>query len=372
MSTSYTGIFKQLGRDKGVLRDPKRSLQRTTGDVLVPAEMITTQGLRDGARVTGTLNQQGHRYVLATLETICGHEPQVYQNRKPFSELTAIDPMLRFNFAHSDRPALRALDLVAPIGKGTRGLLVSPPKAGKTTLLETCAQAIHEQHPETRIIVLLIDERPEEVTAFRRAVNADVLASSNDQSVQEHVDLSELTLAHVRAELECGNDVIILVDSLTRMGRAFNLHGSGSGRTLSGGIDAKALEIPRRFFGVARNVEEGGSVTILATALIDTGSRMDQLIFEEFKGTGNSEWVLNRTLAEERIFPAVDVIASGTRREEHLYSKHELHVITKLRRALAALPPERATKALLDLVGQHPDNSQLLDSIETNSKSLFA
>jgi transcription termination factor Rho len=258
---------------------------------------------------------------------------------------------------------MRIVDLVAPIGKGTRGMIVSPPKAGKTMLLEHIATAIHAGEPEARIIALLIDERPEEVTHFRRAVQAEVLASSNDQSVQEHIELVELTLAHIRTELECGHDVVVLVDSLTRMGRAFNQRGPGVGRTLSGGLDAGALELPRRFFGLARNIEDGGSVTIIATALVDTGSRMDQLIFEEFKGTGNSEIVLERSLAEAHIFPAINIRASGTRKEERLYSPQEHRYLTSLRRMLADKKPKEAMETLLQLIAQYPDNEKLLMSL---------
>lgn len=224
---------------------------------------------------------------------------------------------------------------IAPMGKGTRGLIVAPPKTGKTRLLEEIACAIHATDPDTRIIVLLIDERPEEVTHFRRKVPAEVLASSSDQHIRSHVNLVELTLAHIRCELECGRDIVVLLDSITRLGRAFNMNGAGSGRTMTGGLDAKALEIPRRFFGLARNIEDGGSVTVIATALVGTGSRMDDLIFQEFKGTGNSEIVLDRSLAESRIFPAINILTSGTRKEELLYTTDEIKWLAALRRRLS-------------------------------------
>jgi transcription termination factor Rho len=259
---------------------------------------------------------------------------------------------------------MRIVDMVAPIGRGTRGLIVSPPKAGKTMLLEKLAQAIYRDDPQVRIIVLLVDERPEEVTFFRRAVpQADVFASSNDQGVQAHAALSELTLAHVRTELECGRNVVVLVDSLTRMGRAFNLKGSGTRRTLSGGLEAGALQVPRRFFGLARNVENGGSVTIIATALIDTGSRMDQYIYEEFKGTGNCEIVLDRELAQGYVFPAIDLAASGTRKDHLLYEPDQLKRITALRRGLVSRRPIEAMNALVNLVERHPTNEALLASL---------
>jgi transcription termination factor Rho len=261
---------------------------------------------------------------------------------------------------------MRLIDLVAPIGKGTRGLIVSPPKAGKTMLLEQIAKAIRTDDPDTRLVVLLIDERPEEVTHFRRATAAEVFASSSDQPVQEHVELSELMLAHIRTELECGCNVVVLVDSLTRLVRAFNLRdsrGRNQSRTLSGGVEAGALQIPRRFFGLARNIENGGSVTILATILVDTGSRMDQFIFEEFKGTGNSEIVLDRSLAEAYIFPALDLPASGTRKEERLYSPDNSQRLAKLRRKLVDRPPREAMEFLLNLVAKYPSNEELLQSI---------
>jgi len=250
--------------------------------------------------------------------------------------------------------------LLAPIGRGTRGLIVAPPQAGKTTLLEQIARAIRAERPAARIVVLLIDERPEELTYFRRAVAAEVFASSSDQSPAEHTALAELLLAHIRTELECGNDIVVLLDSLTRLARAFNLRSSGRGRSLSGGMDAAALEIPRRFFGLARNIEHGGSVTLLATALIETGSRMDQLIYEEFKSTGNSEIVLDRSLAQEQLYPAIDVHRTSTRKEERLVSAADMAHLATLRRTLADYPPRQALTHLLKLLEQYPTNTELL------------
>jgi transcription termination factor Rho len=240
---------------------------------------------------------------------------------------------------------------------------VSPPKTGKTRLLEELTIAIHADAPDSRIVVLLIDERPEEVTHFRRQVPAEVLASSSDQTIDEHVRLVNLCMAQVRCEIECGRQVVVLVDSITRMGRAFNVHGSGSGRTMSGGLDSRALEIPRKFFGMARNVENGGSVTVIATALIETGSRMDDLIFEEFKGTGNSEIVLDRQLAEARVFPAINLRTTGTRREDLLFSEPELRAINKIRRTTMDLPPAQAIEGLLKLLDQYPTNADILKSL---------
>ncbi len=363
MPNTVSGVLKMTGRGGGVLRDPLFSFRRRPNDVAVPSRLIREYGLVEGAAVTGSIRKGPDGPELSSVDLVCGVTPDAFCGRRPFKILTAIDPCERFHLAASGETSMRIVDLVAPIGKGTRGLIVSPPKAGKTMLLEQIARAIHADDPGTRIIVLLIDERPEEVTNFQRSVEAEVLSSSSDQSMQEHVDLAELTLAHIRTDLECGRDVVILVDSLTRMGRAFNVKGSGSGRTLSGGLGAGALEIPRRFFGLARNIEGGGSVTIIATALVDTGSRMDQFIFEEFKGTGNSEIVLERSLAEAHIFPAINIRSSSTRKEERLYSEDESRRISTLRRALADLKPDEAMETLLKLIEKYPTNEELLMSI---------
>jgi transcription termination factor Rho len=255
---------------------------------------------------------------------------------------------------------MRAVELIAPLGKGSRALIVAPPKSGKTRLLEEMANVIRADEPGTRTIVMLIDERPEEVTHFRRHVAAEVLASSSDQDVESHVSLAELAMAHIRCELECGHDIVVLIDSLTRLVRAFNLHGAGTNRTLTGGLHTRALEIPRRLFGLARNIEQGGSVTVIATALVETGSRMDDLIFQEFKSTGNSEIVLDRTLAEARIFPAINIPASSTRKEELLYTPDELMRLVTLRRWLARGKPRAAMRGLLKLLERTPSNDDLL------------
>ena len=353
--------MQKAKRGAGTLLDP----DQPWNPVHVPAVLVREYGLVEGATVTGPVKPGAHGPQLAGITSICGLSPGAFQERTPFARLVAVSPDERFDLGASGEPAMRIMDLVAPVGKGTRGLIVAPPKAGKTTLLEQLANAIHASEPETRIVLLLIDERPEEVTHFRRAVTAEVFASSADQSLQEHVDLSELMLAHIRTELECGHDVVVLVDSLTRMARTFNLAGSGRGRgrSLSGGLDAGAMEIPRRFFGLARNIENGGSVTILATILVDTGSRLDQVVFEEFKGTGNSEIVLDRDLAEARVFPAINLTASGTRRAELLYSPEENRKLDWLRRALAERDAGPAMDALLRLMDKYPTNEALLDSI---------
>ena len=343
-----------------MLRD---MMHPAANEVMVPARLIREFKLVEGATVAGSARKGKQGAELASVETICGLTPEAFQARTPLARLVAVDPQERFHLAACGETSTRIVDLVAPIGLGTRGLIVSPPKAGKTMLLEQIARAIRADKPDARIIVLLIDERPEEVTYFRRAVSAEVFASSSDQHVQEHIDLSELMLAHVRVELECGRHVVVLMDSLTRLVRAFNRQGAGAGRTLSGGLDAGATEIPRRFFGLARNIENGGSVTLIATILVDTGSRMDQLIFEEFKGTGNCEIILDRTLAEARLFPAINITASGTRKEERLYSPEDIRRITQLRRALADRRPREALTALLNLVDKYPTNEELLKSI---------
>jgi transcription termination factor Rho len=363
MTKHTSGVLKLNKNGSGVLRDPARSFRPGAGEVFIPPGLIRKIGLAEGATVAGRVGRGKRGPELQGVDSICGLKPEEFRKRTPYTELVAIDPCERFKLEVSGEISMRVVDLAAPIGKGTRGLIVSPPKAGKTILLEQIARAIREGDPKTRIIVLLIDERPEEVTQFRRAVDAEVLASSNDQSVQEHVDLAELTLNHIRIELECGRDVVVLVDSLTRMGRAFNLRGAGTGRTMSGGMEAGALEIPRRFFGLARNIENGGSVTIVATALIDTGSRMDQLIFEEFKGTGNTEIVLERSLAESHIWPAINLNASGTRKEERLYGEEMTKRIAMIRRVLAERKPKDAMSLLLQQLGKFPTNEEFLMSI---------
>ena len=361
MPDTARGIFRRTGKGAGVLLDPTQPWEEIT----VPARLVQEYSLVEGATVAGPVRDGKRGSELAAVDTICGLTSEAFQKRTPFKRLIAISPDERFRLAASGEMSMRIVDLVAPIGKGTRGLIVSPPKAGKTVMLEQVAQAIRQTEPDTRIVVLLIDERPEEVTYFRRAVEAEVFASSADQSLEEHVALSELMLAHIRTELECGHDVVVLLDSLTRMARTFNLRGSGRGRgrSLSGGLDAGALEIPRRFFGLARNVEDGGSVTILATVLVDTGSRLDQVVFEEFKGTGNSEIVLDRSLAESRVFPAINLPASGTRKAELLYGPEDNQRLAWLHRALADREPKEAMDTLLRLMEKYPTNEELLRSI---------
>jgi len=367
MSETGNGVLKLMRQGGGFLRDATLSFQPGPDDPWVPPALVQKFGLVEGAVVAGPARRGKKGDELTTVETICGLAPAEFQARTRFERLVAIDPNERFQLGDSGNPTMRIVELIAPIGKGTRGLIVAPPKAGKTQILEEMANAIRASKPDARIIVLLIDERPEEVTHFRRSVQAEVLASSNDQGLDSHTNLAELTMAHIRCELECGRDIVVLLDSITRLSRAFNLHGAGAGRTMSGGLDAKALEIPRRFFGLARNIEKGGSVTVIATALIETGSRMDDSIFEEFKATGNSEIVLDRGLAEARIFPAINLMASGTRKEELLYSHEEMIKLALLRRSLAARDPKSAMVGLLRLLDKTTSNAELLRRIKAKA-----
>jgi len=351
------GILRLNRQGAGVLFYPERGVEGPR----VPERLLRDYALVEGAALVGESDAAGRE--LATLTQVCGHAPERFRERTPFEQLVPIAPQRRFNFGALEERGLRLIDLMAPIGKGTRGLIVAPPKAGKTLLLEQLAKGIRAVEAQARILVLLIDERPEEVTYFRRQVQAEVYASSSDQRVEEHIALAELMLAHIRAELECGNEVVVLIDSLTRLVRAINRRGGGPGRTLSGGLEASALEFPRRFFGLARAVEGGGSVTLLATLLVDTDSRMDQVIYEEFKSTGNCEIVLRRDLAEARLYPALDLSASSTRAEEKLFDPEELPRIQKLRRVLASRPPQSALRQVLELLGEYPNNGEFLKVI---------
>jgi transcription termination factor Rho len=360
-----TGVLELLPRGGGFLRNPAASLRPTPHDPFVPMALIKRHGLVQGATVSGPAGRGKKGPQLSDVTEICGREPAAFAARTPLSELVVVNPDHRFDLGRDGHPSMRLIDLFAPIARGTRGLIVAAPKTGKTQLLEDLARAIAADAPDARLVALLIDERPEEVTHFRRRVPGEVLASSNDQDTATHVRLAELCLAQARCDLECGRDVVILVDSLTRMGRAFNVHGTDSGRTLSGGLDSRALEIPRRFFGLARNVEGGGSVTVIATALVETGSRLDDLIFEEFKGTGNMELVLDRRLAEQRVFPAVDLRRSGTRRDELLYGEDEFAALSLLRRGAAAAEPAPAMAGVLRLLEKHATNTELMQAMKT-------
>ena len=364
MAEAAIGVIEVLKKGGGFLRNPERSFQPDRTDVFVPQQLISRMHLITDAHISGSAQAGKKGMRLAEVESVCGLTPEAFQARTPFKRLLAVNPDQRFRLSADGNPSMRIVEMFAPIGRGTRGLIVASPKTGKTTLLEDLTRAIHADAPDARVVVLLVDERPEEVTHFRRQVPAEVLASSSDQSLDDHVRIANMCMAQVRCEIECGHDVVVLVDSITRMGRAFNSHGSDSGRTMSGGLDSRALEIPRKFFGMARNAEGGGSVTVLATALVDTGSRMDDMIFEEFKGTGNSEIILDRSIAEARIFPAINLTGTGTRREDLLYSAEELDKVNKLRRWAMGLPPKQAIEDLLKLFKKFPTNEELLKSID--------
>jgi len=361
MTDLVKGVLKRVKKNVAFLRDPERSFRPGAGEVFVPPGIVRRFDLPEGALVEGEVKQTRKKPELTSVRTICGLEPEAFKERSLLRDLVALDPEERFHIADSGNTTMRILDMLSPVGKGTRGLIVSPPKAGKTMILEQLAHAIHHDDPDALILILLVDERPEEVTQFRRAVPGEVLASSNDQSVKEHVELVELTLAWIRTELECGRNVVVLLDSLTRMGRAFNIKGSGVRRTMSGGMEVGAMEIPRKFFGFARNVEHGGSITILATILVDTGSRMDQVIYEEFKGTGNMEVVLSRDLANRRIFPAINVTETGTRKEEKLIDPGDLGGVQALRKVLSRVGNRDAMEMLIEKIEETGSNREFLD-----------
>jgi transcription termination factor Rho len=355
-------------RDNGgpLLVSPERNFVADRSDPTVPIELINPLHLESGLFLSGQA-VSGDRPRMSEIQSIEGLEPEDYRNRAiPFTELVSIDPMERFEL--ETEPELvepRVAQLVAPLGKGQRCLIVSPPKAGKTTLLQQMAHGIAINHPNTRIFVLLVDERPEEVTDWKRnVVRGEVFASSTDQSLESHIQVSEMVFERARRLVEMGEDVVVFMDSLTRMSRAFNNLQKGSGRILSGGIDSRTMEKPRRFFGSARKVEDGGSLTVVATCLIDTGSRMDEVIFQEFKGTGNMELVLDRRLFEKRIFPCINIPQSGTRKEEKLYPKEQVEKLYLMRRALSTLSPEAAMELLLQKVREFPTNEQFLSSLQ--------
>jgi transcription termination factor Rho len=334
-------------------------------DVVIPAQVARDFAIRDGMEIEGLARDGGNgRRVLVEVEKGSGLSVEQYRALPHFADLVSINPNKSFRLAGEQaETSLRVIDLVSPVGYGQRGLIVSPPKAGKTTLLEHLGRAIAKHHPEVHLILLLVDERPEEVTHFRRAVPAEVLASSSDSAADAHLKLSRLAIERSKRLVEAGRHVVILLDSLTRLGRASNREIGPGGRTMSGGVDNRALQFPRQFFGAARNCEGAGSLTILATALIDTGSRMDEVIFQEFKGTGNMELILDRGIADRRIFPAVDVLKSGTRREELLVPPEELKQRFLLRRALAELSTVEAAQFLIDKIQKTPSNQALLGAL---------
>jgi transcription termination factor Rho len=368
VSENVSGILEIDPKGFGFLRAPSLSLQSQPGDAYVTNALIDSHQLRTGVFIKGIAEPSGKGSPqLVSVETINELTPDEWKKVKEFSTLEPIQPnqLIRLE-GKNNSPSMRVIDLFCPIGKGQRALIVSPPKAGKTMLLEQMAQAISVNHPEIDLLLLLVDERPEEVTEMKRVVKGEVFASSSDSAGAQHIRLAQLVLEYARRKVETGKDVVILLDSLTRMGRAFNVHQKGSGKTMSGGVDSRALEIPRKIFGAARNAEHGGSLTLIATALVDTGSRMDELIFQEFKGTGNMELVLMRELAEERIFPAINLNASGTRREELLFGE-AVKNHHNLRRSLSRLAPRDAMVNILSLIDQFPTNEKLLARFSSSS-----
>lgn len=364
----FAGILEMDARGGGFVRTRSLTLEPRAGDVHVTPRQWRDNNLRTGVVLEGIARQgRGPHPVMEDLQSVNGLAPQAWISLPEFGTHEVISPYEWIRLEGKDesiagrlgeRP-MRVIDLFCPIGKGQRALIVSPPKAGKTMLMQQLAHAISRNHPSIELAVLLIDERPEEVTDMRRSIKGEVFASSSDSERGLHVRLAQLVLEYARRKVETGKDVVVLLDSLTRLGRAFNIHQRSSGRTMSGGVDIRALEIPKRMFGAARKIDGGGSLTMIATALIQTESRMDELIFQEFKGTGNMELVLDRELADERIFPAINLGLSGTRREELLFGD-DLDRHQDLRRAVSRMRPREAMLAVQKLLAQYPTNKQLL------------
>jgi transcription termination factor Rho len=344
-----TGALELHPNGYGFLRDPNNDYARIITDPFVPGSMIEKYGFREGVLISGLIQPgtkaQGPR--LREIKDVDGISADDYSLIKPFDERTPINPEEWLRLETGPQPlTTRVMDILTPLGKGQRALIVAPPRSGKTILLHHISQAIVKNHPDIKVIILLVDERPEEVTDFRRAVDAEVVASSLDREIESHVRLAQLVVERCRRLAEMGKDVFLLLDSITRLARAFNKWVGNTGRTMSGGVDIKAMDIPKKLFATARAFEEGGSLTIVGTALIETGSRMDDLIFQEFKGTGNMELVLDKKLAERRIWPAIDIGQSGTRREEKLLPPDILHAATLIRRTLSSRNPTDAMEAL--------------------------
>ena len=357
------GFLEISEKGFGFLRTKENNYHPKPSDIFVTPDTIKRNFLREGCLVAGETQppHRGNSPQLRTVEKINEQPFEAYTKSVRFENLTTIDPIEKINLETSpDLLETRIIDLVTPIGKGTRGLIVAPPRTGKTTILKQIANAVSANHPEVYVMVLLIDERPEEVTDFQRSVKAEVVASSNDQDLETHVRLSRFMIERCRRMVESGRDVFVLLDSITRVARAYNSVHGGSGRTMTGGVDARALEIPRKMFASARKIEEGGSLTIIATALVDTGSRMDELIFQEFKGTGNMELILDRKLSERRLFPALDIPKSGTRKEEKLFPPKNIEPIRKLRRMMVDLNPVEAMETLIAALKKHKTNDELL------------
>ncbi len=362
-----------LGDGYGFIRSLKNSYLPSDNDVFVPQNLIRRLNLRCGCEVVGgwAPSRTKGRNTLFTIDKVNGEAADSAREWRNFKDLTSIDPFPKLCLDTDDNDiSLRTIDLISPIGRGQRALIVAPPRTGKTIILQKIANAIARNHPEIHVMMVLIDERPEEVTDMKRSIKGEVISSSSDGISKGHVRVAEMVLERARRLVEMGRDVVMFLDSLTRLGRAYNLETGNSGRTLSGGLDARTMEKPREFFGSARNAEEGGSLTIIATALIDTGSRMDQVIFEEFKGTGNMELVLNRKLADRRIFPAIDINPSGTRKEEKLREPEELKAIWMLRRVLNQLKPMESMELLIDKLEKTESNDDFLSRFRMRASSL--
>ena len=371
---TVTGILDWETPHEGRIRQWNNGPVSKDSDPYIPASFKEEYPLRAGQLLTTTVVQKKSknkkpgkprnvRSVVSEITAIEGIHPEEFAKHTTFEEMIVIDPSPRIHLEYPGcPPACRLIDLFCPIGYGTRGLIVAPPKAGKTILLQNIAQGIHHNHPDIEVVALLIDERPEEVTEFKRTVPAEVLASSNDQDVDEHIELGIMAIERAKRKLEAGKDVVVLLDSITRLGRAFNNSKkyANSGRTMSGGLDARALDVPKQMFGAARNVEQAGSLTIIASCLIDTGSRADQIIFEEFKGTGNMELILDRSISEQRLYPAINLAASGTRKEDLLMDAAECKTVIALRRRLLNMKPAVQIKQLLAALERFETNEQLV------------
>jgi transcription termination factor Rho len=361
----HEGVLEMHPKGYGFLRTAARNYVAQSSDPYVPGPLIHKFKLKEGLQVSGPLEpprrNTGPR--LLTIDHIEGMAPDKYPRRN-FDELTPIDPHEQIRLETGREPlTTRVMDLLTPIGKGQRGLLVAPPRTGKTVLLQHFAHAVTENHPEMHLIMLLIDERPEEVTEIRRAAKGEVIASSSDRDTAAHTRTAQLCVERARRLTEQGKQVFVLLDSLTRLARAYNKTSNSGGRTMSGGVDIRALEIPKRLFGTARAFEEGGSLTVLGTVLIETGSRMDEVIFQEFKGTGNMELVLDRKLSDRRVYPAMDFTQSGTRKEERILPPDVLKAVTLLRRSLIQMPPVQAMESLIQQLGKYKSNADFLERI---------
>jgi len=362
----FQGVLELHPKGYGFLRSPARNYAAQNADPYVPQPLIQRLGLREGLLLGGPIEaaKKGTGPRLSRIEQIEGQPTEQYKKRT-FDDLTAIDPHEQIHLETGAEPlTTRVMDLLTPIGKGQRGLIVAPPRTGKTVLLQHIAQAVIKNHPEMKLFMLLIDERPEEVTDMKRTIQGEVIASSSDRDTASHVRTAGLVIERAKRLAEQGKQAFVLMDSLTRLARAHNKSVGNSGRTMSGGIDSRAMEVPRRLFGSARVFEEGGSLTVIATALIDTGSRMDDFIFQEFKGTGNMEMVLDRRLADRRVYPAMDISQSGTRKEERILTPDVLKQVTLLRRSLVSMKPVEAMESLVTQMAKFPSNAALLQKIQ--------